>query len=96
MNGMSSNWRSVSAAAIAGEHAGGRFHVRHREYHPSCHCRRGKNFFRVEAGLDEISDRLRPGMEGVAKIQIGERLLAWIWTHRIIDWFRLWFWSWWP
>jgi multidrug resistance efflux pump len=56
----------------------------------------GKNFFRVEAALEEISERLRPGMEGVAKIGIGERRLVWIWTHRIIDWFRLWFWSWWP
>lgn len=56
----------------------------------------GQNFFRVEAVLDHASDRLRPGMEGVAKISIGERKLLWIWTHRLVDWFKLFTWTWWP
>ncbi len=56
----------------------------------------GANFFRVEAALAEGSARLRPGMEGVAKISIDQRSLLWIWTHRITDWLRLWAWSWWP
>jgi len=56
----------------------------------------GANYFRVEASLAEGNERLRPGMEGVAKISIDERSLLWIWTHRITDWLRLWFWSWWP
>ena len=34
--------------------------------------------------------------EGVAKINVDERSLLWIWTHRITDWLRLWFWTWWP
>ena len=29
---------------------------------------------------------LRPGMEGVGKIEIGRRSLAWIWLHPLIDW----------
>lgn len=56
----------------------------------------GQNFFRVEAILNQASDRLRPGMEGVAKISIGERKLFWVWTHRLVDWFRLFTWTWWP
>jgi hypothetical protein len=28
-------------------------------------------------------------MEGVAKIEIGNRSLVWIWTHEIGDWLRL-------
>jgi multidrug efflux pump subunit AcrA (membrane-fusion protein) len=56
----------------------------------------GRNFFRVEAVLDEPSSALRPGMRGVAKISIERRPLRWIWTHRITDWFRLWVWSWLP
>ncbi len=56
----------------------------------------GSNFFRIEALLDDASDRLRPGMEGIAKIAIGERKVLWIWTHRLVDWVRLFFWKWLP
>lgn len=56
----------------------------------------GENYFRVEAGLDQHAIQLRPGMEGVAKIDIGERSLAWIWSHEIIDWLQLWLWRWLP
>jgi len=56
----------------------------------------GANFFRVEASLPESSVNLRPGMEGIGKINAGRESLAWIWTHEFIDWFRLWVWSWWP
>jgi len=63
---------------------------------PVSSAREGRNFFRVEARLDEPSQRLRPGMEGVSKITVGSRRLLWIWTHRLVDWVRLWAWSWWP
>jgi multidrug efflux pump subunit AcrA (membrane-fusion protein) len=56
----------------------------------------GRNYFRVEARLEQPSEALRPGMTGVAKIDAGSRRLAWIWTHRFLDWLRLWTWSWWP
>jgi multidrug resistance efflux pump len=56
----------------------------------------GQNFFRVEAILDQASDQLRPGMEGVAKIVIGERKLLWIWTHTLVDWLKLFTWTWLP
>jgi len=55
----------------------------------------GKNYFAVQAKL--LSDRtqlLRPGMQGVGKIYIGRRKLAWIWTHDMLDWLRLWRWNW--
>jgi multidrug resistance efflux pump len=56
----------------------------------------GDNTFRVEARLDAVSDRLRPNMEGVAKLDAGEHLLIWIWTHHLIEAVRLRLWSWWP
>ena len=56
----------------------------------------GRNFFRVEGALIDHNSRLRPGMEGIARIAIDERSLFWIWTHKIHDWLRLWFWQWWP
>ncbi|MCZ6831911.1 MAG: HlyD family efflux transporter periplasmic adaptor subunit [Gammaproteobacteria bacterium] len=56
--------------------------------------RDGNNYFRVEASLNAPAEELRPGMQGVAKIDIEQRRLIWIWTHRLVDWLRLWFWSW--
>lgn len=56
----------------------------------------GRNYFRVEAELDQLTQNLRPGMEGVGKIKIGRENLFWILTYKIGNWFRLWFWSWSP
>ena len=56
----------------------------------------GSNFFKVEAALADPPEHLRPGMQGVGKVEVGERRLIWIWTHRIVDWLRLWVWAWWP
>jgi RND family efflux transporter MFP subunit len=56
----------------------------------------GRNYFRVEAKLDSAPERLRPGMEGVGKIEIDNRLLIWIWTHEPLDWLKLKIWNWLP
>lgn len=56
----------------------------------------GRNHFRVEARIEQASERLRPGMEGVGKITVGERRLIWIWTHGLLDWLRLASWNWMP
>lgn len=56
----------------------------------------GKNFFRVEASLGEADARLRPGMEGVAKVEAGSRRLWWVLMHGFTDWLRLTLWTWMP
>jgi multidrug resistance efflux pump len=56
----------------------------------------GRNFFRVEATLQNVPERLRPGMEGVGKIEVDRRRLIWIWTHEVVDWLRLKIWNWQP
>ena len=56
-------------------------------------AREGRNFFRVEGSLEQPNERLRPGMEGVGKIEIDERRLVWIWTHRMVNWLRLFVWT---
>jgi multidrug efflux pump subunit AcrA (membrane-fusion protein) len=56
----------------------------------------GSSYFHVEATVQEVSERLRPGMEGVSKIEIGKRSLFWILMHDLIDWIRLRLWSWLP
>jgi hypothetical protein len=43
--------------------------------------------------MDLQSDLLHPGMEGVAKIEVGSRKLIWIWSRRLVDWLRLWTWA---
>ncbi|MFK7732319.1 MAG: HlyD family efflux transporter periplasmic adaptor subunit [Pseudomonadales bacterium] len=61
------------------------------------------NYFRVEARISEDDaatpagqQDLRPGMEGAAKLDLGERSLVWIWTHELINWLRLKAWVWLP
>lgn len=56
----------------------------------------GRNFFRVEARLDQVPTGLRPGMEGVGKIGVGEQRLWWVLTHNFTDWLRLTLWEWLP
>ena len=64
-----------------------------RQVTPVASQQDGSNFFRVEAQLLDRTGRLRPGMEGVAKIDAGPRRLLWIWTHGLVDWARLWLWK---
>ncbi len=69
--------------------------IRVNKITPVSRAQGGKNLFRVEGVLERSSDALRPGMNGVAKIDIEERKLFWIWTHKLVYWLRLWWWSWW-
>ena len=45
----------------------------------------GKNIFRAEAVLDQGEKNLRPGMTGVVKIDVGQKNIFWIFTHKFID-----------
>ncbi len=63
---------------------------------PVSEAKEGRNFFRIEAQFDQPPPRLRPGMEGVGKIEIDEHRLIWIWTHQVADWVRMALWTWLP
>lgn len=63
---------------------------------PVATAKDGRNYFRVEAKLDRAVPTLRPGMEGVGKIEVGKRRLGWVLTHSFTDWLRLWLWRWLP
>jgi len=56
----------------------------------------GRNFFRVEAKLHKVSQNLRPGMEGVGKIYVDERLLIRAWAEKLVNWLQLMLWKWLP
>ncbi|MDN3922097.1 efflux RND transporter periplasmic adaptor subunit [Roseateles violae] len=57
----------------------------------------GRNVFAVEAAIEGPAvAALRPGMQGIGKVVVGQRSLLWIWTHSFVDWLRLTLWSWTP
>ncbi len=61
---------------------------------PMSTARDGRNFFEVHARLDETPPVVRPGMEGVGKVQVERRKLLWIWTRNLVNWIRLSLWAW--
>ena len=99
---------SVDESQIADIHVGQRgsllttslptepFTIEVEQITPVAEVRNGRTVFQVEAGLEHPSAALRPGMEGIAKIDIGERRLVWIWSRTLIDWLRLKLWAWLP
>lgn len=71
-------------------------HFAVKQITPVSTAQEGINYFRVEAQIDGPSKHLRPGMEGIGKIAVGERKRIWIWTHSLTDWLRLKAWNWLP
>ncbi|WP_395446247.1 efflux RND transporter periplasmic adaptor subunit (plasmid) [Aminobacter sp. UC22_36] len=63
---------------------------------PVSQSHEGKNLFQVEGALTRNSDSLRPGMIGIAKIDIATEPLITIWTRPMLDWLRLATWRWMP
>jgi len=51
-----------------------------------------RNIFKVRVHLTKTYPWMRPGMEGVAKISVGKRHYAWIWTRKIVNWIRMKLW----
>jgi HlyD family secretion protein/Biotin-lipoyl like/GAF domain len=56
----------------------------------------GRNYFRVEARVEETALPLRPGMEGIGKINTGRRGLLWVWTRTLLERIQLFLWAWSP
>jgi RND family efflux transporter MFP subunit len=71
-----------------------RFPFTVRQVTPISTAQDGRNYFRVEAQLDQAPPRLRPGMEGIGKVEVGSRKLLWIWTHSMVEWLQLATWRW--
>lgn len=63
---------------------------------PLAQVQEGETVFRVESSLQDPAQtrQLRPGMEGVGKIDAGTRRYLWIWTHPFVNWLRLKWWAW--
>lgn len=61
---------------------------------PVAVTRDGRHFFELEGKLDTNTPSLRPGLQGVAKIDADKRTLAWALSHRFLIWLRLGLWTW--
>lgn len=61
---------------------------------PVAEARDGHTVFRVEGRLTGAPDRLRPGMDGIARIGVDTRLLLWIWARSFLDWVQIATWQW--
>ena len=64
---------------------------------PLAATREGRHFFEVEGKFDAPSAALRPGLQGVARIDAQARPLASMVFGRTLNWLRLrlWSWGWW-
>lgn len=56
-----------------------------------------RNVFKVRVRLLDVDlagqhGWLRPGLEGVARVNIDKRSYAWLWTRRLTNWLRMRFW----
>jgi multidrug resistance efflux pump len=65
--------------------------------HPMAEVVEQKNVFKVRVrlvGLDLAGRHnwLRPGMEGVGKVQLGRQPYAWLWTRKLVNWIRMKLW----
>ncbi|MFQ5489430.1 MAG: efflux RND transporter periplasmic adaptor subunit [Phycisphaerae bacterium] len=56
---------------------------------PLAELRQGANVCVAEAAADLSAQWMRPGMEGIAKIEVGRRRVWWVLLHRSIDYLNL-------
>ena len=82
----------LALAALPGD----RFGIRVERVNGMATTSGGRNVLEVEAALEDSSEHLRPGMKGVARLEVGRARLIWIWTHRLRERLRLWLWAWSP
>ncbi len=63
---------------------------------PVAKAHEGRTQFSVEGRLTEASERLRPGMEGVGRIEVGDRRVVWIAFRSLLHWLSVASWKWLP
>lgn len=52
----------------------------------------GKTVYITEGELGQTKEWIKPGMEGIARVEFGKRPVWWVSSHRIVDYFRTNFW----
>jgi multidrug resistance efflux pump len=70
-----------------------KFPVKLERIEPAAQAKDEDNIFIVRCQFaGPVQDWWRPGMSGVAKINVGKRTFFWIISHRTIDFLRMFFW----
>jgi multidrug efflux pump subunit AcrA (membrane-fusion protein) len=70
-----------------------KFPIRISHIEPIAQAKEQENIFVIRCQFTESPESWwRPGMNGVAKIDVGKRPVWWILSHRTIDFLRLWLW----
>lgn len=59
---------------------------------PMAEAVEGKTVYLAEAELAGGEEWMRPGMEGIARVNFGRRAVWWVASHRFVDYFRTNFW----
>ena len=60
---------------------------------PVALAEQGKSVFRLPALIAGDTDVLKPGMQGIAKIHIGDQSVLWVWTRAMVDRLRFLAWK---
>jgi multidrug resistance efflux pump len=70
-----------------------KFPVRITRVEPAAFPKEGQNVFLVRCTFEQKPEAWwRPGMSGVCKVAVEDRSLLWIFTHRTVDFLRMFFW----
>ncbi|MFT4587863.1 MAG: multidrug resistance efflux pump [Candidatus Binatia bacterium] len=70
-----------------------KFPVNIAQIEPAAASRQSGNVFLVRCEIEgEFQEWWRPGMSGLCKLNVGDRRIIWIITHRTVDFLRLWLW----
>jgi hypothetical protein len=59
---------------------------------PAAQLRRSQNIYVAEADVVAAESWFKPGMEGVAKLNVGPRRITWVLTHRLVEYLQLHWW----
>jgi len=85
--------KGVTGRLATRSHPGDKFDIEVETVVPLATAEEGKNLFEVRARLvSPPPPWMRPGMEGIARLDAGNRSLLFIGTRRILDAVRLWLW----
>jgi multidrug resistance efflux pump len=69
------------------------FPIRIRNVELAAQAKENANVYLARCDFEEpIQPWMRPGMSGVAKLEVGERSLLWVVTHRTMDFLRMYLW----
>lgn len=70
-----------------------KFPIQVQRIEPVAQTKEKENFYIVRCSFQAAAeDWWRPGMSGVAKVNVGTRSFLWILSHRTLDFLRLFFW----